>query len=124
MDTVILLLALFGIKHFFADFLWQTAKMLAEKGTYGATGGLEHASVHALGTFVVLVAVFPWGVWSHLAAAMLAILDGTVHYHIDWAKTNLSRGLTPADHKFWVWLGADQGLHYLTYVAIIGIIVL
>jgi hypothetical protein len=21
---------------------------------------------------------------------------------------------------FWVWFGADQGLHYLTYIAIIG----
>jgi hypothetical protein len=124
MITVILLLALFGIKHFFADFLWQTPKMLAEKGTYGAVGGFEHAGVHAIGTFVVLVVVFPWSIWTHLAAAMLAILDGAVHYHIDWAKTNLSRGLTPADHKFWVWLGADQALHYLTYVAIIGIIVL
>lgn len=124
MTTVILLLALFGIKHFFADFLWQTPHMLAEKGIYGATGGLEHAGVHALGTFIVLIAVFPWSIWSHLAAAMLSMLDGAVHYHIDWAKTNLSRGLTPADQKFWVWLGADQALHYLTYVLIIGIIVL
>ena len=124
MDLIILLLALFGIKHFLADFVWQTPRMLAEKGTYGAEGGLVHAGVHAVGTFVVLMIVFPWSIWSHLAAAMLAILDGAVHYHVDWAKTNLSRGLTPTDHKFWVWLGADQALHYLTYVAIIGIIVL
>ena len=124
MTTIILLLALFGIKHFFADFVWQTPKMLAEKGTYGAKGGLMHAGTHTVGTFVVLVAVFPWSIWSYIAAAMLAVLDGVIHYHVDWAKTNLSRGLTPADQRFWVWLGADQGMHYLTYIAIIGIIVL
>jgi hypothetical protein len=124
MTLVIVLLAAFGIKHFFADFVCQTPKMLAEKGTYGAAGGIEHAGVHAIGTFVVLVAVFPWSIWSHMAAAMLAVLDGVIHYHIDWAKTNLSRGLTPADQRFWIWLGADQGMHYLTYIAIIGIIVL
>jgi hypothetical protein len=124
MELVIELLFLFGIKHFFADFVWQTPWMLSQKGTYGASGGLAHAGMHSLGTFVVLVAVFPWGVWSHAAAAMLAVLDGVVHYHIDWAKTNLSRGLTPADQKFWCWFGLDQTLHYLTYVAIIGIIVL
>lgn len=43
MTFIIILLALFGIKHFLADFLWQTPKMLSEKGTYGASGGLEHA---------------------------------------------------------------------------------
>jgi hypothetical protein len=32
----------------------------------------------------------------------------------------LNKGLTPADRMFWVWFGADQGLHYLTYIAIIG----
>jgi hypothetical protein len=124
MELVVELLFLFGIKHFFADFVWQTSWMQSEKGTYGAPGGLAHAGVHSLGTLVVLVAVFPWSAWSHVAAVMLAVMDGVIHYHVDWAKTNLSRGLTPADQRFWIWFGADQTLHYLTYVAIIGIIVL
>ena len=124
MTLVIILLALFGIKHFLVDFLWQTPKMLSEKGTYGATGGIEHAGAHAIGTTIILFLIFPWDLGAHALAILLGGLDGVIHYHIDWAKTNLSRGLTPADRKFWVWLGADQGLHYLTYILIIGIIVL
>lgn len=124
MTTVILLLALFGIKHFVCDFVLQNGRMLREKGTYGAPGGLQHAGEHALGTLIVLVIALPWDMAAHIAAVVLALADGVVHYHIDWAKTNLSRGLTAKDQRYWMYLGADQGLHYLTYVAIIGVLVL
>jgi hypothetical protein len=124
MTTVILLLTLFGIKHFICDFLLQYPHMVAQKGTYGARGGLEHAAIHALGTFIVLVIVLPWGPFTHFAAVVLGLFDGVVHYHVDWLKQQLNRGLTTADRMFWVWFGADQSLHYLTYIAIIGVIVL
>jgi hypothetical protein len=119
MTVIIILLALFGIKHFIADFVLQFDFMLKDKGTYGAEGGKDHAAMHAIGTWIILI--FFTNMYS---AMLLAMLDGFIHYHIDWAKTNLSRGLTSADRKFWIWLGADQGLHYLTYILIIGIIVL
>lgn len=124
MTFIIVLLALFGIKHFLADFVLQSNRMISEKGTYGAPGGLEHAGWHAILTTAILFCLFPWDMGAHAFAILLGGLDGVIHYHIDWAKTNLSRGLTPADRKFWLWLGADQGLHYLTYILIIGIIVL
>ena len=114
MTTVILLLALFGIKHFICDFVLQFPYMLAQKGTYGAEGGIHHATIHAIGTWLIMIpfmgsfAVFP------------ALFDMAAHYHIDWAKQQLNKGLTVADRMFWVWFGADQGLHYLTYIAIIG----
>jgi len=114
MNTIILLLALFGIKHFICDFLLQFPYMLAQKGTYGADGGIHHATMHGIWTGIILLpflgsmAVFP------------ALFDMAAHYHIDWAKQQLNKGLTPADRMFWVWFGADQGLHYLTYIAIIG----
>ena len=119
METVIALLALFGIKHFLADFLLQLPYMVADKGQYGAPGGLQHCWIHGVLTFFVLI-----GFARPEDAVTLALIDSAVHYHIDWAKTNLSRGLTVQDHRFWVWFGLDQTLHYLTYVAIIGIIVL
>jgi len=119
METVIILLALFGIKHFLADFLWQFPFMLRDKGIYGAFGGAHHALLHGILTFFVVIGFIP-----AQDAVIFGFVDTAVHYHIDWAKTNLSTGLTPADHKFWVWFGLDQALHYLTYVAIIGIIVL
>jgi len=119
METVIILLTLFGIKHFLADFLWQFDFMLRDKGHYGAEGGIIHALVHGLLTFFVVI-----GFVRPEDAVTLALLDTVIHYHIDWAKTNLSRGLTVQDRKFWIWFGLDQTLHYLTYIAIIGIIVL
>ena len=124
MTTVILLLALFGVKHFICDFLLQYPYMLAQKGSYGAIGGIAHAITHAVGTLIVLVLVLPWGLSAHIAALILSIFDGVAHYHIDWAKQQLNKGLTVADRMFWVWFGADQGLHYLTYIAIIGILML
>ena len=119
MIPIVILLALFVVKHFIADFVLQFNFMLKDKGTYGAPGGRDHAGVHGIGTFLVLV-LFT----NPYTAILLGMLDSVIHYHIDWAKTNLSRGLTSQDRMFWVWFGADQGLHYLTYILIIGIIVL
>jgi hypothetical protein len=113
-QLIILFLALFGIKHFICDFVLQFPYMLAQKGTYGAEGGIHHATIHGVWTWFILLpflgtmAVFP------------ALFDAALHYHIDWVKQQLNKGLTPADRMFWVWFGADQGLHYLTYIAVIG----
>lgn len=119
MNTIILLLALFGVKHFICDFVLQYDYMIKDKGTYGAPGGLHHAATHACWTFLILI---PF-ITSPNQLLLLPLLDGVIHYHIDWAKQQLNRGLTTADRMFWVWLGADQGLHYLTYVGIIGYLV-
>lgn len=113
------LLALFGIKHFVADFALQFEYMTRDKGIYGASGGIEHASLHAVLTLWILVFI----VGNANVAIVLALLDGVIHYHIDWAKQKFTRGLTPADREFWFYLGLDQLLHYLTYVAIIAYIV-
>ena len=115
---IFILLALFGIKHFFADFVLQKAYMVKDKGTYGAPGGIHHAGIHATGTFIVLMLVI-----SHTALVIpLALLDGVIHYHIDWAKQQLNRDLTVKDDMWWALFGLDQALHYLTYVGIIYVI--
>jgi hypothetical protein len=111
--TVIILLVGFGIKHFICDFLLQFDYMIREKGRYCAVGGLHHSALHGFFTFVVLVPYAP------TIALHAAFVDFVVHYHIDWSKQQLNKGLTPADRKFWIWLGLDQALHYLTYVGFI-----
>jgi hypothetical protein len=116
MDKIFILLALFGIKHFICDFWLQFPYMLSEKGIYGAKGGCHHALTHTAGTFVVLALCIPGLEW----AIVFAGVDGLIHYHIDWAKTNIARGLMPTQNKFWFWLGLDQTLHYLTYISIIA----
>lgn len=113
MDEVFILLFLLFLKHFVVDFILQTSEQVAEKGTYGAAGGIEHSGQHALATFLILFFFISWP-W----AVILAVIDGVVHYHVDWAKMNIGKryNYTPADRGFWFWIGADQFAHALTYL--------
>lgn len=116
-QLVVLLLALFGIKHFVIDFPLQRAYQYQNKGTYGHPGGLFHAGLHGMGTWFCLFWINPF--W----ATLMAVFDAFVHYHIDWAKMRLNAhfGWGPTTHEeFWILLGFDQLLHWLTYVLIIG----
>ena len=49
-SAAITLLALLLIKHCLCDFVLQTPWQLAQKGTYGAPGGLVHSGIHVAGT--------------------------------------------------------------------------
>ena len=117
-QAVVLLLALFGIKHFIVDFLLQRKYQYSNKGTYGHPGGILHAVLHGVATALVLwlFADINW-------ILMMMAFDAFLHYHIDWAKTNINKhyGWTATTHdEFWWLLGLDQLLHWLTYVVIIG----
>lgn len=123
---VLSLVVLFIVKHFICDFILQSDRMIKEKGTYGAAGGRDHALVHAAGTILLLFIVLPWNLAAHMAAIILGLVDGVIHYHIDWSKSKINTrfNLYPEwDKMFWWLLGADQMLHYLTYVFIIYILV-
>jgi hypothetical protein len=52
---------------------------------------------------------------------LIGLIDGAIHYHIDWAKMTINRlrKLTIAKNEFWVWLGADQLAHSVTYLALV-----
>lgn len=111
------LLLLLFTKHFVVDFPMQTQYQWQNKGIYGHPGGILHASLHAIGTLLMFF-IFGTGLG---IALVCALLDGVVHYHIDWAKVNLNDhfGYKPDTHpEFWWLLGADQYLHSLTYVII------
>ena len=116
-ELIVLLLAVFGCKHFIVDFLLQQKYQYANKGIYGHPGGLLHAGLHSAGTWLCLFWINPF--W----ATIMGLFDGIVHYHIDWAKTKINAryNWTPTTHdQFWWLLGLDQFLHWLTYVVIIG----
>lgn len=113
--TALILLALFCIKHFIADFCLQNDKMVQEKGIYGKLGGLQHSGIHAILTFIIIYLVLN----DVILALALYVIDGVLHYHIDWSKQQLSRNLTYTDKMWWFYMGADQALHYLTYIGII-----
>lgn len=117
----------FVFKHFLADFPLQNQRMVDEKGKYGAWGGIEHSGIHGWLTMLI-ISVFLRITFGYnvihctLIGILVGMLDGVVHYHVDWAKMNLARGLTVADRNYWLYLGFDQLLHYLTYVLIVGIV--
>ncbi len=117
---VLLAFGVFQFKHFLCDFVFQTDWHVKFKGIYGHPAGLMHAGIHALGTFACLLL---------LKTALLAVIgvvlaEYVIHYHTDWAKEQITRraGWTPADHMFWNVLGADQLIHQVTYLAIVGVL--
>ena len=113
-STSILLLALgFAVKHFIFDFLWQTKDEVENKGKYGNPKGALHSLKHALGTLLVLFYFTP-------LYYLLAILDGLIHYHIDWVKMNYGEQ-DHAKSQFWRDLGLDQLAHTLTYIALTAV---
>jgi hypothetical protein len=116
MTEILLILTALFIKHWFADFVVQFPYMVEQKGTYGAEGGIHHSLIHSVLTLLILYVI----TGSNAIAVFAALADGFIHYHIDWLKMNINRwrGLTIKDNEFWMWLGADQLAHSLTYVAI------
>lgn len=113
--SVLLLLCLLQIKHLFADFFLQTAKMLSGRDEYLHSGRAQHAGVHAL--FSVVVFVIMGAPVSFIL--VIAALEWVVHFHIDYGKAHYSekKELTPQNAVFWRAMGTDQCLHQLTYVA-------
>ena len=119
MNEIFIILTLLFVKHFIVDFVLQTNEHVLNKGIYGAWKGIEHSLQQGIGTLICLVLFIPF--WVALA---LAAIDFLIHYHVDWGKININKSqkLTPADNKFWFWLGLDQLAHSLTYVWIVWII--
>lgn len=116
LQGALITLFLLQAKHFLADFVWQTNQMVQEKGIYGARHGIYHSLIQAAGTFLAFA-------WMHPVLGFItALVDFLAHYHIDWAKININKRYhyTPADKKFWFWLGLDQLAHQLTYLILVG----
>lgn len=118
---ILTLMTLLILKHFIIDFPAQTPYQWMNKGTYGHLGGILHAGLHGVGTFIVFVifVVTPWAIF-------LGLLDALIHYHIDWIKMNVNKkyGWKADTHpEFWIALGLDQLAHYLTYILLILLII-
>jgi len=113
-QAIFILLALLFIKHWYIDFVDQSAEEVEHKGRYGVWKGVKHSLKHGIGTLLMLMAAGV-GLWFSLASA---IIDFITHYHIDWAKMNWgNRDIT--DPAFWNHLGLDQLAHYITYLFIV-----
>jgi hypothetical protein len=83
--------------------------MYKNKGIYGHIGGISHS-------YLILWNYAPDFVY-------LALIDGIVHYHIDWAKVKINSqfSLTATNSEtFWYLLGFDQLLHAYTYLGMVS----
>jgi hypothetical protein len=106
----------FVIKHFLADFLFQTSWMA--RGKADSQGWLAplaiHASVHGVLTLLLMLALLPSLWW-------LGLVDFAVHTIIDRGKASATRGLglTEKDDAWWWLVGLDQALHELTHFSFI-----
>lgn len=115
--NILVLLALFQVKHMLADYFLQTQRMLSGRGEYFHIGRAQHAGVHAVGSVLVFAAVGA----PPLFILTIVVIEWLVHFNIDWAKARFSEthNLTPAQAGFWRAAGVDQAAHQLTYVAMI-----
>jgi hypothetical protein len=117
--TVLFLILALSTKHLIIDFFLQGEYQWRNKGTYGHPGGLLHAGLHGVGTFICFYSVAPQ------AAIYLALIDAIVHYHLDWAKMNINAkmGWAANTHsQFWYMVGLDQYLHMLTYIGLVYLV--
>jgi len=122
---LLILITLFQLKHFVADYPLQNYQMVTEKGVYGKRGGIYHSLIHSALTFTVL-GLFNYFVFpiDYTVAIAIASVEFVIHYHIDWAKMQMSRRFSTQDKAFWNWIGFDQLLHHLTYAGFAWIVLI
>jgi hypothetical protein len=119
---ILILLVVFQIKHFVADYLLQGKYML---GKFNADWSFfkplaAHAGVHSGFTFIITGALV--GFWPGLA---LGLFDGVTHFVTDRIKAGPKYfGKYQKDQKeFWWALGFDQMVHHLVHYIIIAIVI-
>jgi hypothetical protein len=111
--TTWLILALLFVKHFLADFCWQSDRMIRDKGHFGRLGGLQHAGLHGALTYVILMHFL-----NLQACIMLAVFDAALHYTMDLVHRRATVRLSPDSDQFWLWIGVDQLVHAVVYLMI------
>lgn len=120
---VMVLLVVYQLKHFFADYIFQGKYMLGKfKEKDWVLPLSAHVSVH--GFMTLCIAMGATGMlW---VAVLLAILDMAIHFIMDRIKASpkaLGR-FNIQQKEFWWSLGLDQMVHHLTHYGIIAIIIL
>lgn len=117
--TMMILVSLL-VKHFVVDFIMQGPYQYLNKGKFGHPGGILHAALHGIATYILFAVIMPSSEWAWALA--MGGVDAVTHYFIDWGKVNINKkmGWGPTtSEQFWWLVGFDQLLHQLTYVGIL-----
>lgn len=120
-ELVFILVIIFQLKHFIADFPLQSSYMLMKQRADWSffTPLLVHSLVHATMTLAIVLWFAPSLWW-------LSLVDLTVHFVLDRIKAGpkyLGRFNDIHKKSFWFFFGLDQMLHHLTHLYFIWLIV-
>jgi hypothetical protein len=109
---------LLQIKHYVADFVIQTYAQTVRKGIYRDPVGISHSVDHITGSLIVLFFASFIIPLSLPQIVGLCVLEGIIHYHIDWTKVHFGiKDITKP--LFWNQFGMDQLAHQVTYLLMI-----
>ncbi len=114
---VFVLMIVFSLKHFIADFPLQRNYMLQKVAASWAffLPLATHCAVHAAITLVICLAYKPELYW-------LAAVDFVIHFFMDRIKSGpryLGRFNDIHKDSFWISLGFDQLVHHLTNIYLV-----
>jgi hypothetical protein len=118
METIVLLF-LFQIKHWYADFKIQTYMQTVKKGIWLNPVGISHSVDHMWGSMLALlvfsVIMTPISWWLIIS---IAIAEAIVHYIIDFTKVKFGCK-DNTNPLFWNQFGLDQLAHQTCYLLIV-----
>lgn len=114
---IFVLLVVFQLKHFIADFPLQNRYMLQkQRSDWSFIPPLAlHCAIHAVMTLIIVLLVQPKLWW-------LSLIDFVLHFAMDRIKAGpkyLGRYSDISKSGFWIALGFDQMIHHLTHIWII-----
>ena len=122
LKNAFLLLVVFQIKHFLADFPLQFPYMLRKfrPGWDFVLPLTMHCLVHSALTLLIVLCL-DWHLW------WLALLDFVTHFIMDRIKSGpryLGRFKDSTTTVYWVSFGFDQMVHHLTHMLIVWLILM
>jgi hypothetical protein len=120
---ILLLLLLLQIKHCYSDFVIQTYAQTVHKGIYRDPIGISHSVDHTWTSLLALLIFSLFVPVNLITVVWLCILEGILHYHIDWVKVKYGcKDHTKPLH--WAQFGYDQLAHQITYMFMIWVLLL
>ena len=118
METIVLLF-LFQVKHWYADFKIQTYMQTVKKGIWLNPVGISHSVDHMWGSMLALLVfsmiITPITWWLII---LIAIVEAVIHYIIDFTKVKFGCK-DNTNPLFWNQFGLDQLAHQTCYLLIV-----
>jgi len=121
LEFLFILLVLFQIKHFLADFVFQNVWMLqkSQPGWNFVPPLSLHCGIHAVSTLAIVLYIQPSLWW-------LSLVDFAIHFVMDRVKAGpryMGRWSDVRSHGYWICFGFDQMVHHLTHLYICWVLI-